>query len=89
MMANAQKMIEERKRALNAFRADENPPVRNVSFVREEGMRGSLLSGVTCGMPSLIQRGDPDKARKIAQLQVNIVFMKTLCNDFFYFINYL
>ncbi|PSN57416.1 U4/U6 small nuclear ribonucleoprotein Prp3 [Blattella germanica] len=69
MMANAQKMIEERKRALNALRVDE-PPSRFMMRNEEgSGSRPNLYGVPASQVPSLIQRGDPDKARKIAQLQ--------------------
>jgi len=72
MMANAQKMIEERKRALNALRADEIPPVRSFMFRNDDAIpiRPSLYGLPPTAIPSLMQRGDTDKARKIAQLQV-------------------
>jgi hypothetical protein len=72
MMANAQKMIEERKRALNALAADEIPPVRSFVFRNDDAvpLRQSLYGLPPTGFPSLMQRGDTDKARKIAQLQV-------------------
>ncbi|XP_063231313.1 U4/U6 small nuclear ribonucleoprotein Prp3 isoform X2 [Bacillus rossius redtenbacheri] len=75
MMANAQKMIEERKRALNALRAHETPPVRSVSFRAEEMMPLNMSCigfSPTSVIPSFIQRGDPDKAKKIANLQAQI-----------------
>ncbi|KAJ4430055.1 hypothetical protein ANN_22263 [Periplaneta americana] len=75
MMANAQKMIEERKRALNALRVDETPPMRSFVFRNDDALpiRPSLYGlPPTSAIPSLIQRGDPDKARKIAQLQAQI-----------------
>jgi hypothetical protein len=72
MMANAQKMIEERKRALNALRADETPPVRSFMFRNDDAVpiRPALYGLPPTTIPSLMQRGDTDKARKIAQLQV-------------------
>jgi len=72
MMANAQKMIEERKRALNALRADETPPVRSFMFRNDDAIpiRPTLYGLPPTAFPSLMQRGDTDKARKIAQLQV-------------------
>jgi hypothetical protein len=72
MMANAQKMIEERKRALNALRADEIPPVRSFMFRNEDAVpiRPTLYGLPPTAIPSLLQRGETDKARKIAQLQV-------------------
>jgi hypothetical protein len=72
MMANAQKMIEERKRALNALRADETPPVRSFMFRNDDAvpLRPALYGLPPATIPSLMQRGDTDKARKIAQLQV-------------------
>nr|CAD7462386.1 unnamed protein product [Timema tahoe] len=75
MMANAQKMIEERKRALNALRADEAPPVRAVTFRNNDAVviRPSLFGPPPPPtIPMLIQRGDSDKARKIAALQAQI-----------------
>lgn len=72
MMANAQKMIEERKRALNALRADEIPPVRSFTFHNDDAftVHPSLYGLPPTSIPSLLQRGETDKARKIAQLQV-------------------
>jgi hypothetical protein len=71
MMANAQKMIEERKRALNALAADEIPPVRSFVFRNDDALPiRPTLYGLPPSVPSLMQRGDTDKARKIAQLQV-------------------
>lgn len=71
-MANAQKMIEERKRALNALAADEIPPVRSFVFRNDDAVpiRPTLYGLPPTAVPSLMQRGDTDKARKIAQLQV-------------------
>ncbi|XP_047114545.1 U4/U6 small nuclear ribonucleoprotein Prp3 [Schistocerca piceifrons] len=73
MMANAQKMIEERKRALNALRVDEIPPMRSV-YGRDDtqSMRSSAFSAAPPSLSSGMNRGDPDKARKIAQLQAQI-----------------
>nr|CAD7424184.1 unnamed protein product [Timema monikensis] len=76
MMANAQKMIEERKRALNALRADEAPPVRAVTFRNDDAVviRPSLFGPPPPPtIPMLIQRGDSDKARKIAALQAQVM----------------
>lgn len=72
MMANAQKMIEERKRALNALAADEIPPVRSFVCRNDDAVpiRPTLYGLPHTAIPSLMQRGDTDKARKIAQLQV-------------------
>ncbi|KDR24472.1 U4/U6 small nuclear ribonucleoprotein Prp3 [Zootermopsis nevadensis] len=74
MMANAQKMIEERKRALNALRADEIPPVRSFTFHNDDAftVHPSLYGLPPTSIPSLLQRGETDKARKIAQLQAQI-----------------
>jgi hypothetical protein len=72
MMANAQKMIEERKRALNALRADEIPPTRSFMYRNDDALpiRPTLYGLPPTAIPSLLQRGETDKARKIAQLQV-------------------
>jgi U4/U6 small nuclear ribonucleoprotein PRP3 len=74
VMANAQKMIEERKRALNALAADEIPPVLSFIFHNENAVpiRPTLYGLPPTAVPSLMQRGDTDKARKIAQLQAQI-----------------
>ncbi|KAJ9589018.1 hypothetical protein L9F63_017713 [Diploptera punctata] len=72
MMANAQKMIEERKRALNALRADDPPSRYMIRGDDNSGMRSSLYGFPSSQVTSLLQRGDTDKARKIAQLQAQI-----------------
>ncbi|GLH15173.1 U4/U6 small nuclear ribonucleoprotein Prp3 [Gryllus bimaculatus] len=73
MMANAQKMIEERKRALNALRVDEPPSSRSSNY-RDESvpLRQGFGFPATTLQSSLLQHGDVDKARKIAQLQAQI-----------------
>ncbi|XP_067012586.1 U4/U6 small nuclear ribonucleoprotein Prp3 isoform X2 [Anabrus simplex] len=75
MMANAQKMIEERKRALNALRVDETPPTRNTLYRNEETThsRSAVLNAAPPpALASVVHHGDPDKARKIAHLQAQI-----------------
>jgi U4/U6 small nuclear ribonucleoprotein PRP3 len=74
VMANAQKMIEERKHALNALAADEIPPVRSFVFHNDDSVPicPTLYGLPPTAIPSLMQHGDTDKTRKIAQLQAQI-----------------
>lgn len=60
MMANAQRMIEERKKALNALKGDDKPAVK------------PSIPPPTIAAPPMKAStpADLDKARKIAQLQV-------------------
>ena len=61
MMANAQKMIEERKRALNALKGDD-----------KVDSKPSLPPPTIAAAPVKNTAADLDKARKIAQLQAQI-----------------
>lgn len=56
MMANAQRMIEQRKKALNALKGDDKP----------------AIPPPTIAVPPVKSAADLDKARKIAQLQAQI-----------------
>lgn len=62
-MANAQKMIEERKKALNALKTDTAPPTKADTTVSSKPNKGLLPP------PASVQRTE-EKAKKIAQLQV-------------------
>ncbi|XP_046749508.1 U4/U6 small nuclear ribonucleoprotein Prp3 [Diprion similis] len=67
MMLNAQREIEERKRALKAIRQDDMPPVRPLFRAREPMPSvGSMYN------QGLLSKNDSDKARKIAALQAQI-----------------
>lgn len=66
MMANAQKEIEERKRALKAIKQEEVPPVKPLL------KRDSLPTVGSMYNQGLLSKTDSDKARKIAALQAQI-----------------
>lgn len=66
-MMNAQREIEERKRALKAIRQDDMPPVRPLFRARE-----TLPSVGSMYNQGLLSKNDSDKARKIAALQAQI-----------------
>lgn len=67
MMANAQREIEERKRALKSIRKDDFPPVKQSLKSREQFQSmGSMYN------QGLLSKTDSDKARKIAALQAQI-----------------
>lgn len=65
-MANAQKEIEERKRALKAIKQEEVPPVKPLL------KRDSLPTVGSMYNQGLLSKTDSDKARKIAALQAQI-----------------
>ncbi|XP_015600963.1 U4/U6 small nuclear ribonucleoprotein Prp3 [Cephus cinctus] len=67
MMVNAQREIEERKRALKAIKQEEVPPVRPLFKARD-----SLPNVGSMYNQGLLSKTDSDKARKIAALQAQI-----------------
>lgn len=67
MMANAQREIEERKRALKAIKQEEIPSVKPLLKVRDQ-----LPSVGSMYNQGLLSKTDSDKARKIAALQAQI-----------------
>lgn len=67
MMVNAQREIEERKRALKSIRKEDFPPMRSSLKSREHFQSmGSMYN------QGLLSKTDSDKARKIAALQAQI-----------------
>ncbi|XP_051157626.1 U4/U6 small nuclear ribonucleoprotein Prp3 isoform X2 [Leptopilina boulardi] len=67
MMVNAQREIEERKRALKSIKKDDFPPMRHSLKAREQFQSmGSMYN------QGLLSKTDSDKARKIAALQAQI-----------------
>ena len=67
MMANAQREIEERKRALKAIKQEETAPVKPLLKTRD-----SLPTVGSMYNQGLLSKTDSDKARKIAALQAQI-----------------
>ena len=67
MMANAQREIEERKRALKAIKQEEAAPVKPLLKTRD-----SLPTVGSMYNQGLLSKTDSDKARKIAALQAQI-----------------
>lgn len=66
MMANAQKMIEERKKALNALKSNDPAPAPKTESSKSKSSNKGVMSP-----PSSVQRTE-EKAKKIAQLQAQI-----------------
>lgn len=70
-MANAQKMIEERKKALNALKAPDPSPAPTSKSDANTAPTSKISKGVS---PSV--QGTEEKAKKIAQLQVMLMFSR-------------
>ncbi|KRT81839.1 hypothetical protein AMK59_5102 [Oryctes borbonicus] len=66
MMENAQKQIEERKKTMDTLPSSKN---NNVNLSSIPNIPPASIYGIPMG---LLNRGDADKARKIAQLQAQI-----------------
>ena len=77
MMANAQKMIEERKKALTVLKSDSgnSEPQPKPSYQPPPAPQPMMRPLFGLPQPPLIPRtNDPEKAKKIAQLQVCYLF---------------